>query len=128
MKPDPETMWSIEFPAPSLGAALDMVREAVHAGDAPMVVNQAGRMGYECAGTWSQVERLRSAVWAKGATVFVAQMQSEAVRYRVEVHIGEFAIGSVFVMAGSQTEAKAKAVQVAKTAPVHAVAAWETGD
>lgn len=46
-------------------------------------------------------------------------------RYRVEVHVGEFMSGTVFVDASSEDDAKAEAEQAVEQATIEALAVWE---
>ena len=45
-------------------------------------------------------------------------------RYRVEVTVGDYMIGSVFVDADSREDAKAEAEEKVKAASVEAVGVW----
>lgn len=46
-------------------------------------------------------------------------------RYRVEVAVGDYLIGSVVVEADSPEDAKAEAEEVVRNAPIEAVRVWE---
>lgn len=49
-------------------------------------------------------------------------------RYRVEVAVGDWLTGSVFVDADSPEDAKAEAEELVKSAPVEAVGVWAEAD
>jgi hypothetical protein len=116
-------MWTLEFRAAGMDVAQEILRAATPPGEIPMTVNEEGRLGFECTGSWPQVERLRTAVWARGTDCHLAEILPE--RYRVDVHVGEFMGGSVIVLAHSRDDAKAKAVEAVKSAPIEVVSVWK---
>jgi hypothetical protein len=70
-------IWTIQFPAVSMDAALAIVRQATPAGETLMAISRAGRFGYECTGTWPEIERLRAVLGDRDSDFRVAQKLPE---------------------------------------------------
>jgi hypothetical protein len=66
-------MWVLEFPGATAGAAMDVVRQATPAGQAPPSVNQAGRLGFEVAAGYETVTRIKELLEERGETCYLSK-------------------------------------------------------
>jgi hypothetical protein len=66
-------LWTIEFPATTIGDAMYMCRQAAGTGGVPLAPTQAGRLGYEATGGWDMVHELEESLTARGETTYLTK-------------------------------------------------------